>query len=726
MVKKIVWCLLACVLSSAVLAQNGKKSLSLESIVDGEFRQDVVEPWTFMADGEHYAKLIDREKVVKYELATGKEVEVLLSPKHLEWQGKIDGFTFSKNNHFILFYTDRQKIYRHSFSARYYLYDVRLKKLKAVADGELVRAAMISPDASKLAYVKNNNIFIYNNSFSTTRQITEDGEINAIINGVPDWVYEEEFATDRMMEWSPDSRFLAWVRFDESQVPEFAFDLYNPKKESGKYIDRYVYKYPRAGAKNSEVAVKVFDYKTKVTRQMDVERDNGDFYIPRIYWTKQSDKLGVATLNRHQNNLQLLWANPKSGICSVVLSEDNDCYVDQQSYSNIVFLEDGEHFVYQSEKDGYNHLYLYTLAGRMVRQLTQGAYDVTAFYGYDAKHKKYYFQAAKETPLERQVYSLDSRQRLSCIMDAPGTNAIKFSPKYHYSLRFYSAIDKPLEVALYDAKQRQLYTLVDNEKLKKRMTDYQYATKEFLQVQGAEGDTLNAWMIKPLSFDEAQAYPLVMVQYSGPGSQQVANSFSFGWEYYLAQQGYVVLCVDGRGTGFRGEAFKKCTYQQLGRYESDDQIAVAKYMASLPYIDQDKIGIWGWSYGGFMTSLCLSRGEGVFHAGIAVAPVTHYRYYDSAYTERFMRTPAENPDGYENYAPINLADQLQGRLLLCHGTADDNVHYQNTIDYAEALVQAGKQFEMQVYRDRNHSIYGGNTRQHLYHRFMDFYERYLK
>lgn len=724
MIRKIVLALMAFVLWS-VQAQDGNNAVELDDIVAEGFVQEVLPSMTFMADGEHFVKLEDAERIVKYSIKTDKEVEVIMSPDRLKWEGEIAGFSFSEDNNYILFYSDVEQVYRHSFDARYYLYNIRLKQIISIADGERLRAAVLSPDAMKLAYVKNNNIHIYNTSFKSNRQVTEDGEINSIINGIPDWVYEEEFSCNRLMEWSPDSRFLAWIRFDESDVSEFSFPLYEDAGLETGYLDRYVYKYPKAGAKNSVVSAHVFDYDNKLSRKMKVDTESEELYLPRIFWSKNSGQLGIARLNRHQNDLQILFANPKSGVCTIAISEKNEYYIDQQSYSDIAFLDGGEFFVFQSERDGYNHLYLYTMAGRMVKQLTKGEYDVTAFYGFDAKAKKYYFQAAKKSPLEREVYSLNAKGEFECITPTAGTSALEFSPNFSYSIRSYESASKPFSAKVYDRKSVVLYDLVNNSELEEKLAAHKFTPKEFFTFTTENGDELNAWMVKPMNFDETKEYPVVMTQYSGPGSQSVKNSFAFGWEHYLSRQGYMVVCVDGRGTGFRGETFKKCTYLQLGRYESDDQISGAKYLAALPYVDGDRLAIWGWSYGGFMSSLCLSRGNGVFKAGIAVAPVTHFKFYDTVYTERFMRTPKENPDGYNNYSPMMLADQLEGRLLLCHGTADDNVHYQNTVDYAEALVQAGKQFDMQIYRNRNHSIYGENTRSHLYYRFMDFLERNL-
>lgn len=722
--RKIIVALLALLVWS-VQAQNGNKLVELNDVVNGYYGQKKMPAMTFMADGEHFVKLVDGQKIVKYSIKTGKEVEVIMSSDRLSWDGDIKGFSFSEDNNFILFYTDKEKVYRHSFDARYYIYSIRMKQLVAVAEGEKLRAAVLSPDSKKLAYVKDNNIYVYHTGFKSNRQVTDDGEINKVINGVPDWVYEEEFSCNRLMEWSPDSRFLAWVRFDESDVAEFSFPLYQDAGLENGYMDKYVYKYPKAGAKNSVVSAHVFDYDNKVSRKIKVDTESEEVYLPRIFWSKSAEKLGIARLNRHQNDLQILFANPKSGICTIAISEKNERYIDQQSYSDIKFLDDGVHFVYQSERDGYNHLYLYTMAGRMVKALTKADFDVTAFYGYDAKAKKYYYQAAKKSPLEREVYSLNAKGEVECLTPDAGTSTILFSPEFTYSIRSFNSSDQPYFAKVYDKKSVELYTVVENKSLESKLSESSFSPKEFFSYTTANGDELNGWMVKPMDFDENKQYPVLMTQYSGPGSQSVTNSFAFGWEHYLSRLGYMVVCVDGRGTGARGEDFKKCTYQQLGRYESDDQIMTAKYLADLPFVDGDRIAIWGWSYGGFMSSLCLSRGEGVFKAGIAVAPVTHFKFYDTVYTERFMRTPKENADGYNNYAPLMLADSLQGRLLLCHGTADDNVHYQNTVDYAEALVQAGKQFEMQIYRNRNHSIYGGNTRLHLYNRFIDFLERNL-
>ncbi len=722
MAKKIVLGLL--VLAAWNLqAQSGKQKVELEEIVGRQFAEERLPEMVFLSDGEHYARLEEKQRIVRYALRTGKAVEVILSPDRLSWEGEIEGFSFSQNQHFILFYTKKKQVYRHSFLAQYYLYDLRLKRLISLADGEKLQAVALSPDAGKVAYVKDNNIFIYSRAFKSTRQITQDGVPNAVLNGVPDWVYEEEFAINRFLEWSPDGRFLAWVRFDETQVPTFSFPVYREGETS--YPNDYVYKYPRAGERNSTVSVHVFDYENKIDREMKVPSEGGEMYLPRILWTKSAEKLCITRLNRHQNHLQILLTNPKSGLCTIVVSEENERYISEASYTDIVFLDDNQHFIYQSERDGYNHLYLYSIAGRMVKQLTSGSYDVTAFYAHDAKSKKYYYQAAKKNPLEREVYCLNAQYQETCLTPEAGTNAIRFSPGFSYSVRSFSSATRPFSAHVYDKKSKPLYALVNNAQLEQKLVNYAYSPKTFFTLKNDVGDELNAWMIKPLDFDEQKQYPLLMLQYSGPGSQEVQHRFAFGWEHYLSHLGYVVACVDGRGTGARGEGFKKCTYLQLGRYESDDQIAAAKYFANLPFIDAHRVGIWGWSYGGFVSALCMSRGNGVFKAGIAVAPVTHFKFYDSIYTERFMRSPHENPEGYDNYAPLMLAKHLQGHLLLCHGTADDNVHYQNTLDYSEALVQAGKSFEMQIYRNRNHNISGEHTRLHLYRRFVDFLEKNL-
>ena len=719
MINKITTAIFALMFAfTSVQAQNGSKQLSLNQIVDGEFVQKTIPEMVFMADGLHYAQIVNGDKIVKYSLKTGKEVEDIMTPKFLKWQGRIAGFELSKDNNFILIWTDKKPINRHSYKARYYFYDIRLKRITPIAEEAYLMAATMSDDYSKIAYVKENNIFIYHTGFKTNRQITEDGEVGKIINGVPDWVYEEEFSTRQMMQWSPDSRFLAWVKFDETNVSDFSFPLYGEGE-----ISQYSYKYPKAGTENSKVSAHVFDYENKVSRMMKIEGE--DFYLPRIFWTKSAEKLGIARLNRHQNNLQILFANPKSGLCSPIINEKNDRYIDQQSYSDIIFLNDGEHFVYQSEKDGYNHLYLYNMSGRMVRQLTSGEFDVTRFYGYDAVARKYYYQAAKKSPLEREVYSINSKFIHESVNKTAGTNNIVFSPNYAYSIRSYSSLLQPQFADVYENKKNtKLYNYFNNNELKAELANYAFEEKRFFDFVTERGDTLNGWMVNPQNFDSSKKYPVLMIQYSGPGSQSVTNNYSFGWEYYMSSLGYVVVCVDGRGTGARGQEFKKCTYSQLGKLEAEDQISTAKYLAKLPFVDGDRIAIWGWSYGGFMSALSMSMSN-VFKAGIAVAPVTNLKFYDTAYSERFMRTPQENPDGYNNYSPLRLADKLEGRLLLVHGTADDNVHYQNTIEYADALVEAGKQFEIQTYRNRNHNLNGGNTRRHLYARFVDFLERNL-
>ncbi|MDA3853950.1 MAG: DPP IV N-terminal domain-containing protein [Bacteroidales bacterium] len=464
MMRRMVLALMALVMWSAY-AQNGGNSIELNNVVDGIFKQETLPSMTFMADGEHFAKLEDGKRIVQYSIETGEEVGVMLSPDRLTWEGDIEGFSFSEDNNYILFYTDKEQVYRHSFDARYYLYSFRMKQLVAIAEGEKLRAAVLSPDAKKLAYVKDNDIYVYHTAFKSNRQVTEDGEINKIINGVPDWVYEEEFSCNRLMEWSPDSRFLAWVRFDESAVPEFSFPWYEDAGLENGYLDRYVYKYPKAGAKNSSVSAHVFDYENKVSRKIKVDTETEEVYLPRIFWSKSAEKLGVARLNRHQNDLQILFANPKSGICTIAVSEKNERYIDQPSYTALTFLDDGLHFVYQSERDGYNHLYLYTMAGRMVKQLTQGDFDVTAFYGYDADTKTYYYQAAKKSPLEREVYSLNAKKGETCITPNTGTSTILFSPKFLYSIRSFNSATQPYYAKVYDKKSVELYTVVDNDEL---------------------------------------------------------------------------------------------------------------------------------------------------------------------------------------------------------------------------------------------------------------------
>ncbi|SFE37688.1 S9 family peptidase [Thermophagus xiamenensis] len=707
----------------SIWAFSQTKTVELEDFtVKGTFRPKSITGLRSMNDGNYYTTLEDGgTKIVKYSYKTGKQVEVIFDiekvKKNPDSVKHVVGYTFSPDESKILVYNDVERIYRRSFLARYYVYDLKYKELLPLADEGKQQVPLFSPNSQMVAYVKDNNIYLKKLRFGTTSAVTEDGEKNRIINGIPDWVYEEEFGYNCAMEWSPTSENLAFVRFDESEVKQYSFPLYKgmypEREEYALYPGRYEYKYPKAGEKNSKISVHVFNVKNRTIKTMDAG-DLSDAYIPRLRWSYDPNKLGIIKLNRLQNELELMVANPNSGVCNTLLTIREPQYIPENVLDNIRFLPDGKHFVYVGQEDGYNHIHLYTMAGIKVRQVTSGQWEITDFYGFDAGKKMFYFQAGKESPLKREIYAVDMEgKEITRLSPEGGYSEAEFSSNFRYFVNTWSTAREVPQIAVYDNKGKLIRVLEDNSDLKEKLEQYSVPQKEFFTFTTSEGVELNGYMIKPLGFDESRQYPVLMSQYSGPGSQEVFDQWGMNWEYYLATKGYLIVTVDGRGTGARGEEFLKSTYLQLGRFESDDQIETARYLAQLPYVDASRIGIWGWSFGGYMTSLCLSKSD-LFKIGIAVAPVTNWRYYDTVYTERFLRTPQMNPRGYDDNSPINLADKLSGKLFLIHGTADDNVHFQNTMEYAERLIQAGKQFDMFVYPNRNHSIYGGNTRHHLF------------
>ncbi len=720
--------------STSLLAQQGDKKISMNDImVNYTFGQKSVHGLRSMNDGIHYTTLEDRgTKIVKYAYATGKAVATLLDLNELnsdELKNSFD-YAFNADESRILLMTNREEIYRRSFTANYFIYSFKNKELKPLSTNGKQRLATFSPDGKRIAFVRDNNIFIHNIAFGSESQVTKDGEFNKIQNGTPDWVYEEEFAFNKAFEWSPDSKTIAYMKFDESEVPVFNMNkyegMYPQVKANALYPENYAYKYPKAGEKNSVVEVFVYNVEDRLTKKMDVGTET-DQYIPRIKWTADPKILSICRLNRHQNKLDILLANSKTGKSSTLFTEENKCYIDSDILDDLTFLADNKHFILSSERDAFLHLYLFDMNGKQVQQITKGNWDVTQFIGYDAEKKVCYYQSAEVSPLERNIYSIKlngtSKKNLT---PARGTNEASFSKGFKYFINDFSSIEQPKTVSLYNAKAKLIRVLEDNKELVERLKEYKYSSKEFIQLPAADNQTqLNAWIIKPLDFDPTKKYPVLMTQYSGPNSQQVLNKWGIDWYNYLAQEGYIVVCVDPRGTGARGESFRKCTYMQLGRFESDDQISAARALAKKDFIDANRIAIWGWSFGGFMSSLCLEKASDVFKAAIAIAPVTNWRYYDTIYTERFMRTPAENPSGYDDNSPINHTDKLKGNLLLCHGTSDDNVHVQNVYEFAERLVQSNKQFEMQIYTNRNHGIYGGITRLHLYNRFNKFLKENL-
>lgn len=700
-------------------AQTGDKSVSLKEITDGMFRQKTaVGEMRSLPDGEHYTAMnAERNMIVKYSYRTGKTVDTLFNAttaRECEFT-KFDGYTISSTGHHILVWRETEPIYRRSYKAAVYDYDVRRNYIKPITDSkEKVMIPTFSPDGRMCAFVKDNNIWIRKFDFDTEVQVTKDGALNKILNGTTDWVYEEEFAVTNLMAWSPDSEYLAYVRTDETEVPEYSMQVYG----EGLYPSYYNFKYPKAGQKNSTVSVKAYSVQTRDTKHLDVPMDE-DSYIPRITFTRNASQLAVMTLNRHQNIFNMYYVNPKSGVSRLILREENECYVDSEWLSSIHFLSNG--FTYVSEQDGYAHIYLYSPTGVLQKQITQGNWDVTRLIGYDEATKNTYYESAEESPLRRAVYKIDAKGVKTRLTPEEGTNSAAFSANYAYFVNRYSNANTPMRITVNETKSRKvLRTLQDNAELRERLAQYRFGKKEFFTLTTKSGFELNAWMVKPANFDESKKYPVMMTQYSGPNSQQVLDSYSFDWEQYLAANGIIVVCVDGRGTGARGEAFRKCTYLRMGEKESQDQVEAAQALGQYPYIDAGRMAIWGWSFGGYNTLMALSVGHGTFKVGIAVAPPTDWKYYDTVYTERYMRTPQENFDGYAATSPLKKVKDLEGKLLLIHGTADDNVHFMQSMEYAEALVQAGKQFDMHVYKDRNHGISGGNTRYHLYTKMSNY------
>ncbi|MDR0394960.1 MAG: S9 family peptidase [Tannerella sp.] len=702
-----------------VPAQQGNKRIGLSDIVNGTFRQEAsVGEMRSLPDGEHYTAMNrERTMIVKYSYRTGQPVETLFDTGNVRECAFNDfqDYVISSTGHHILILREIESIYRHSFRAEVYDYDVRRRMVKQLnASGKKIMIPTFSPDGRMCAYVEDNNIWIKKFDYDTETQVTKDGEANKIINGATDWVYEEEFSVTNLMAWSPDNEYLAYVRFDETDVPEYSMAMYGDSY----YPHEQRFKYPKAGENNSKVSLHSYCVETKDIKTLQAPL-NEDFYVPCIRFTAEPSQLAVMTLNRHQNVFNLYHANPKSGVFKLIMKDENKAYIDSDWIRAIRFSKSG--YLYVSEQDGYAHIYRYSPTGVMQRQVTGGNWDVTRLIGEDETTGTVYYESAEESPLRRSVYAVDAKGKKTRLTAQQGTNSASFSSSYAYYVNRFSNANTPLRISIHETKTgKEIRLLQENTALREKLSGYAFSPKEFTMITTATGEELHAWIVKPANFSESKKYPVVMFQYSGPNSQSVLDRFGMDWEQYLATNGFICVCVDGRGTGARGEAFRKCTYLRMGDLESRDQVAAAVALGKLPYVDKDRIAIWGWSFGGYNTLMAMSVGNGVFKAGIAVAPPTDWRYYDTVYTERYMRTPRENKKGYDETSPINLAKNLQGKLLLVHGTADDNVHFKQSMDYAEALVQAGKQFEMQFYRDRDHGIYGGNTRMHLYTRMSDF------
>ncbi len=712
-----LWLVVFLMASAGVIAQQ---NITVEDIYTGKFRTEGLQSLRSMNDGKHYLVLNynrDRtQSVDKYSYRTGEKVGTLVSSTDVELP--IRNYILSDDEQKVMIISEREPIFRRSANRMVHIYDLNDKTLGQLRE-DLVRSPAFSPDGSKVGYVFENNLYYKNLATGETVQVTDDGVPNELINGVSDWVYEEEFAIVQAFQWSPDGEQIAFLSFDEREVPEFSMDVYGQDL----YQYPYVFKYPKAGEKNSVVGLHVYDLLSRKRKPINLNK-NDEFYIARLNYAP-TGVLTAQVLNRHQDQLDFYYVDRK-GESKIAFTEKDAAYVDVTD--DLTFLDDGS-FLWTSEKDNRRHIYLYDSNGKEKSQITSGDWDVTSYYGYDPKQKRIYYQSTEDGSINRSVYSIKlngkGKKKLSSLV---GTNDASFSADFTYYINTLSSATTPPVYTLNDAKTgNRIRMIQDNDGLKKTLDGYKISQKEFSTIN-VNGNELNMWMMKPLDFDPSKKYPVLMFQYSGPGSQQVSNSW-YGandfWHSMLANDGYIIACVDGRGTGYMGADFKKITQKELGKFEVEDQIAAAKKLGAMDYVDADRIGIWGWSYGGFMSSNCILKGNDVFSTAIAVAPVTNWRFYDTIYTERYMTTPQENASGYDENSPINHVEKLKGDYLLIHGSADDNVHVQNTMLMIEALVQANKQFDWAIYPDKNHGIYGGNTRIHLYNKMTDFIKEKL-
>ena len=728
--------LLGAVLLATATTVLAGPQLTIKDITNGTFRTESMVGVEPLSDGESYTQISsDGKQIVKYSFKTGKQSGVLFDVNTARGSKieRVDGYVMSPDGRHMLIQTKTKSIYRHSFTAVYYIFNVANNRLVPLSDGGPQQTPVWSPDGNQVAFVRDNNIFLvkllYNNAES---QVTKDGKFNEVINGLPDWVNEEEFSFNSAMVFSADSKQIVWVRYDESEVKQYSMSLFKglkpEREEYASYPGFYTYKYPKAGEQNSKVKVMSYDIKSHQTRTMQLPLD-ADGYIPRIKATSDPTKVAVFTQNRHQDELKVFMANPMSTICQQVIEDKVDKYINENVFANLVFTD--KHIVLTSERSGFNSIYVYTLNGQLLRTVQQGV--VTDVYGYDDMTGDVYFAALNNGPTNKKVFVNHKNGKTDCLTPKDGWNSAIFSHDLKNFVLTWSDVNNPSVYSLCNNQGKTLTTLIDNKKAAEKYASYDMGTKEFFTFQTSEGVQLYGYMVKPKNFDANKEYPVVMFQYGGPGSQQVKNAWGIGMsgngaimEQYLCQQGYVCVCVDNRGTGGRGAEFEKCTYLRLGEKEAFDQVETALWLGKQSYVDKNHIAIWGWSYGGWNTLMSMSEGRPVFCCGVAIAPPTCWRYYDTVYTERFMRTPKENASGYDEVNPIARVGKLHGALLLCHGLADDNVHYQNTAEYVEALVQADKDFRQLVYTNRNHSIFGGNTRNHLFRQCVNFFNENLK
>lgn len=733
--KKFFTLIITLIVATAI--QAGDKFKLTDAMYGGYWPQTyaAIKP---MADGEHFARMSsDRTMILMGSFKDGSIVDTLFNATTARGFDKkrIDGYQFSPDESRILLQTNTVGIYRNSFTAEHYIFSRKNNKVAPLSQNGAQQVPKFSPDGTMIAFVRNNDIFLVKLLFDNSEsQITTDGADGKIINGIPDWVNEEEFMTNCSYDFSADSKVIAYVKYDESEVMMYDMPMYLPTGKENVAMEPfcapYSFKYPVAGAANSKISVHSFEIKSRKTRQLNVPIPE-EGYIPRIKFTDDANTLAVLTLNRHQNVMDIFAVNPLSGISKRIVREESDTYLNEQVYANIEFI--GDHFILHSERSGYNQLYLYTTGGELVRPITEGNFEVKEFFGWDKKKNEFYYRSNEGSPLRDNIYKVNAKGKKTHLTKGEGSNSAVFSNGLKYFINTFSNINTPHIVTTNDNSGKTIKTLIDNKALVESLAKFDMPTKEFFTFNTTDGTQLNGWMVKPADFDESKQYPVVMFQYSGPYSQQVNDSWYIGnygnamFESYMASEGFIMVCVDGRGTGGRGTEFGKCTYLNIGKYEPADQVEAAKYLGSLPYVDKNNIGIWGWSFGGYNTIMSMSQDDAVFKAGVAVAAPTDWRFYDTVYTERYMRTPKENKEGYDNGSAIVNADKLHGKLLLVHGTADDNVHLRNMIRYTHALNQANKEFEMALYPDSNHSIYhGSNTRFHLFTRIAKFFIENLK
>ena len=733
--KRLFLTITALLMFVATMSAGGK--LTLPDITSGKFAAKTVNGINPIEGTDTYARISqDGERVVCCSFKTGKELSVLFDVKNT-MGCKIDGFddyVLSPDGKRMLIQTKTERIYRRSFKADFYIYNIESRRLDRLSDGDKQQIPTWSPDGQQVAFVRGGNIFLVKLLYDNAEiQVTKDGKFNEVINGLPDWVNEEEFGFNSALTFNADGTMICWIRYDESKVKTYSLEMYKgmkpAKEEYDTYPGLYSYKYPKAGEDNSTVSAWSYDIKSHKINRLQVPLD-ADGYMPRIKPTNDPMRIVVYTMNRHQDDLCLYAVNPRSTVAQLIIKEHVDKYVREEAMEGVKFV--GDKILLPSDRSGYTKLYIYNMNGQLQRTIGDGNYDITSVYGYDPKTGDVYYQAAALGATDRQVYVTHKNGKTVRLTDREGWNTAFFSGDFQYFVNTWSDYNTPYVFTTRTREGKVINTIEDNKAVKQLVSDYGFCKREPFSFTTSEGVVLNGWMVKPKDFDANKKYPVIMHQYSGPGSQQVTNSWSAGsmgqggaFDSYLAQEGFIVVSVDGRGTGGRGSEFEKCTYLNLGNLESKDQVETALYVGSLPYVDKDRIGIWGWSYGGFNTLMSMSEGRGVFRAGVAIAPPTNWKYYDSVYTERYMRTPKENPDGYATN-PIERAPKLHGALLICHGTADDNVHPQNTYEYSEALVQADKDFRELFYTNRNHGIFGGNTRNHLLRQVAQFFKTELK